>query len=295
MDKPSNEDLTDYPDYPGLLSRSADRSGIAEIVKEMRNEFMDKLTSKAKSFKEILIKVRVSSTISYSSMLRFQKGLMEPKDENPAMQKNDSENKAKTKDDSQIPDRQNKAGKPLGEGDVRRNGELALLINEINQFTSGMEQDPDTADWARFRANLLKIHKYYVSVNEPEGKGQERPNSQIGAVSVLEPSDISGPKEDLSSRAQYLRKNLRGLECKMLTLDHSVDIFSDKFHRSLVTKEHVEREMVSIALVRDKIGRRLNQMEVEFRRAKEDLFDRGRNPKNQSYIAYSKNNPDCGA
>ncbi|EDX11528.1 GD12051 [Drosophila simulans] len=287
LDKSSNEDPTDYADYRGLLSMSADRGGIAEIVKEMRNEFMDKLTSKAKSFKEILIK----------------KGLMEPKDENPVMQNDDSKKKSKPEDESQIPDRKNSAGKPkntsLGEGDVRRNGEIALLINEINQFTSGMEKDPDTADWAHFRANLLKIHNYYVSnanANEPEERGQEQPNSQIGAVGVSEPSeDISEPMEDLSSRAQNLRKNIRGLECKMLTLDHSVDIFSDKFNRSLVTKEHVEREMVAIALVRDKIGRRLNQMEEEFRRAREDLFDRGRNAKNQSYIASPLNNPDCGA
>ncbi|XP_043648990.1 uncharacterized protein LOC122617272 isoform X2 [Drosophila teissieri] len=254
LDKPSATDLT--KDNPRLLSRSADRGGIAEIVKEMRNEFMNKLTSKAKSFKEILIK------------------------------NHDSENKEKTEDESQISRRKNNAGKSkrtsLGEGDVNRNGEIAQLINEINQFTSGMDKDPNTADWSLFRESLLKIHKYYVSVNEPEEKDQERPISNIGAVKVSESAYTNKPLEDLSSRAKYLRKNIRGLECKMLTLDHSVDDFSDKLNRSLKTNEQVERELVAIALVRDKIGRRLSQMEVEFRRAKEHLFQRGRNPKLQS-------------
>lgn len=37
--------------------RSMDGGAIAEIVKEMRNEFMTSLSSKAKNLKEILIKV----------------------------------------------------------------------------------------------------------------------------------------------------------------------------------------------------------------------------------------------
>ncbi|XP_039488702.1 uncharacterized protein LOC120450026 [Drosophila santomea] len=277
LDKPSATDLTE--DYPRLLSRSADRGGIAEIVKEMRNEFMNKLTSKAKSFKEILIK----------------RGLMEPNGENPILQ-----NKEKTENESQILGRKKNAGKSkrtsLGEGDDNRNGEIAQLINEINQFTSGIDNDPNTADWSHFRESLLKIHKYYVSVNEPEEKDHERPISKIDAVKFSEPSYTNEPLEHLSSRAKYIRKNIRGLECKMLTLDHSIDDFSDKFNRSLKTKEQVEREMVAIALERDKIGRRLSHMEVEFRKAKEKIFQRGRNPKLPSnYQSSSSNNPSFGS
>ncbi|EDV52796.1 uncharacterized protein LOC6544171 [Drosophila erecta] len=280
LDDPSNEDLTE--DYPSLLSRSADRGGIADIVREMRNEFMNKLTSKAKSFKDVLIK----------------RGLMDPEDENPVLQNHAaSENKGETEDNSQTPGRENSGGQPKkpapGEGDVNRNGEIAQIINEINQFTSGMESDPNTADWASFRVNLLKIHKYYV--NEPKEKDQERPISKFGTVKISESSYINEPLEDLSSRAKYLRKNIRGLECRMLTLDHSVDDFSDKLSRSSVTKEQVQREMKAIALVRDDIGRRLSQMEVEFRRAKEQLFERGRNAKIQSNLAVLSNSPDCDA
>nr|XP_016926885.2 uncharacterized protein LOC108007674 isoform X1 [Drosophila suzukii] len=262
LNQPPDED--EAGDYPKLLSRTADRGEIAEIVKEMRNEFMVKMTSKAKSFKEILIK----------------KGMMEPMEGSNVHHdhKSDVKDKVKTDNDSKIPELEINADKALRttlKQEANPNVEITQLINEINQFTSGMETDPDSADWPNFRANLLKIHKHYVSVGDPETK---EPPCAVHIRSPPEAADISEPLKDLRNRAKNLGRNIRGLECKMLTLDHSFDVFCDKFNRSLITKERVERDMVVLAMMRDGIGRRLSQMEAEFRRAKEHLYNRGRTP-----------------
>ncbi|XP_017013640.2 uncharacterized protein [Drosophila takahashii] len=275
LDQPSDENETG--DYPKLLSRTADRGGIAEIVREMRNEFMDKLTSKAKSFKEILIK----------------KGMMEPKEDSPVHHdhKSDVKDKAMTENEPTAPEVTKIADAPdkttIRQDVAHRNDEITQLISEINQFTSGMERDPDSADWAHFRANLLKVHKYYVGDDGPEKKD---PACAVHMRSAAQTADISGPLNDLRNRANYLGKNIRGLECKMLTLDHSFDVFCDKFNRSLITKERVERDMVVLAMMRDGIGRRLSQMEVEFRKAKEHLLNRGRNSELQSQLGSPAHN-----
>ncbi|KAH8355752.1 hypothetical protein KR084_012992 [Drosophila pseudotakahashii] len=278
LDQPSDDN--EAGDYPMLLSRTADRGGIAEIVREMRNEFMVKLTSKAKSCKEILIK----------------KGMMEPKEDSPVHHdhKSDVKDKAVTQNETEAPEVSKNPEAPdetaLRQEVANRNDEITQLINEINQFTSGMERDPDSADWARFRANLLKVHKYYVGDEEPEKKD---PSCAVHMHSAACAADISAPLNALRNQANYLGRNIRGLECKMLTLDHSFDVFCDKFNRSLITKERVERDMVVLAMMRDGIGRRLSQMEVEFRKAKEHLFNQGRNPELQSQLGSpSQNCPD---
>ncbi|XP_016974953.1 uncharacterized protein LOC108041536 isoform X2 [Drosophila rhopaloa] len=267
LDQTSDED--EAGDYSRLLSRSTDRGGIAEIVKEMRNEFMVKLSSKAKSFKEILIK----------------RGMMEQEEDAPVHKhETQLEDEARTEDESERPTFTYSAGKEAREApseEVNRSDEITQLTNEINQFTSGMDGDSDSADWVHFRANLLKIHKYYVSVREPE---KNEPACAADIHSVVQAASMSEPLQDIRSRAKSLRRNIRGLECKMLTLDHSFEDFCDKFNRSLISKERVERDMVVLAMMRDGIGRRLSQMEVEFRRAREDLFSRGRNPDYQNHL-----------
>jgi len=280
LNQPPDED--EAGDYPKLLTRTADRGEIAEIVKEMRNEFMVKMTSKAKSFKEILIKVGLSTCVYLNDffLLFFQKGMMEPMEGSNVHHdhKSDVKDKVKTDNDSKIPELEINADKALSttlKQEANPNVEITQLINEINQFTSGMETDPDSADWPNFRSNLLKIHKHYVSVGDPETK---EPPYAVHIRSPPEAADISEPLKDLRNRAKKLGRNIRGLECKMLTLDHSFDVFCDKFNRSLITKERVERDMVVLAMMRDGIGRRLSQMEAEFRRAKEHLYNRGRTP-----------------
>jgi len=280
LNQPPDED--EAGDYPKLLSRTADRGEIAEIVKEMRNEFMVKMTSKAKSFKEILIKVGLSTCVYLNDFFQLysQKGMMEPMEGSNVHHdhKSDVKDKVKTDNDYKVPELETNADKALRttpKQEANRNVEITQLINEINQFTSGMETDPDSADWPNFRANLLKIHKHYVSVGDPETK---EPPCAVHIRSPPEAADISEPLKDLRNRAKNLGRNIRGLECKMLTLDHSFDVFCDKFNRSLITKERVERDMVVLAMMRDGIGRRLSQMEAEFRRAKEHLYNRGRTP-----------------
>ncbi|XP_017042187.1 uncharacterized protein LOC108088750 [Drosophila ficusphila] len=256
LDQLSAED--EVGDYPSLLSRSADRGGIAEIVREMRNEFMVKLSSKAKSLKEFLV----------------QRGLMDKSVNDPAHWERESEPRSpakvltsKANDGTELETRSEEV--------ANQSDEIGRLINEINQFTARLEMDPGNADWAQFRANLMKVHKHYVSVREPQ---KEEPADSAGAHSAFSAKDVSKPLTDLGGRARYLQRSIRGLECKMLTLDQSFEDFCDKFNRNLITKERVERDMVVLATMRDGIGRRLSQMEVEFRAAREHLFSRGKNP-----------------
>ncbi|XP_052849007.1 uncharacterized protein LOC128260230 isoform X2 [Drosophila gunungcola] len=265
-------------DYPRLLSRSADRGGIAEIVKEMRNEFMVKMSSKAKSLKEVLIK-----------------GMMEHKEDGPVERepKSELEDESKTADESKVSSNDETGEAPCRE--VLRSDGITQLINEINQFTSSMDRNPDSADWGQFRANLLKIHKYYGSIGEPE---KNNPVGTADIHSAVQATIISDPLNDLQNRAKSLRRNIKGLECKMLTLDNSFEDFCDTFNRSLISKERVERDMVVLAMMRDGIGRRLSQMELEFRRAKDHLFSRRRNSETQSQsqiVLHAHNTPDCGA
>ncbi|XP_017116020.1 uncharacterized protein LOC108138361 isoform X2 [Drosophila elegans] len=265
-------------DYPRLLSRSADRGGIAEIVKEMRNEFMVKFSSKAKSLKEVLIK----------------RGMMEHTEDGAVKRepKSELEDESKTEDESKNDETGDETGE-APEREVLRSDGITQLINEINQFTSSMERNPDSADWGQFRANLLKIHKYYGSIGEPEK------NSPVGTAdihSAAQATIISDPLNDLHNQAKSLRRNILGLECKMLNLDNSFEDFCDTFNRSLISKERVERDMVVLAIMRDGIGRRLSQMEWELRRARDHLFSRGRNSESQSQIVlHAHNTPDCGA
>ncbi|XP_050742559.1 uncharacterized protein LOC108030763 isoform X2 [Drosophila biarmipes] len=258
LNQPSDED--EAGDYPKLLSRTADRGEIAEIVKEMRNEFMVKVSSKAKSFKEILIK----------------KGMMESMEDSNVhhAHRSDVRDTAETDNASKVLEQDN-AVRTTRSQEVNRNNEITQLISEINQFTSGMERDPDNADWPHFRANLLEIYKHYVSVGGQEEKEQP---CTVHSRCPAQAAAVSEPLQDLRHRAKALGRNIRGLECKMLTLDQSFDGFCDKFNRSVITKERVERDMVGLAMMRDGIGRRLSQMEEEFRRAKELLFKRGRSP-----------------
>lgn len=136
--------------------------------------------------------------------------------------------------------------------DVNRGEEIIQLISDINQFTSEIERDPDSVNWSQFRANLLKIHRYYV----------RSPESRAHSQNEVPTSDICLPLNDIKSHAKYLRRNIRGPQSKKLTLDN----------HSLTSKEDVERDMVVLSMIRDRISQRLKELEDEFRMAREQLF-----------------------
>ncbi|XP_017084247.1 uncharacterized protein LOC108116739 isoform X2 [Drosophila eugracilis] len=268
LDMPTDEDEVD--DYSELLSRSTDRGGIAEIVKEMRNEFMVKLSSKAKSVKEILIQPTEDSADQIFESELKDKVTKDDPEESEFM-------------DHSVNDEETNLQLEV----VDRNDEISGLISKINQFTSGMEKDPDSVDWGQFRANLLKVHRYYVSTGDQE---KHILPGLADIYSAPESADISKPLKDISSRARYLRGTIRGLECKMLNLDNSFDVFCDQFDRSSISNKRVDRDVVVLSMMRDGIGLRLSQLEVEFRSAKEQLFNRGLSPENQSDLIAPSNN-----
>ncbi|XP_070141899.1 uncharacterized protein [Drosophila kikkawai] len=146
--------------------------------------------------------------------------------------------------------------------DVKRDDDIVQLINDINQFTSEVERDPDGADWSQFRANLLKIHRHYV-----QSPATIAPY-QIGVSS----SDISVPLDDLKNQAKYLRRNIQGLESKMLNLDQTFEEFSENCKCSMISKESAEHDMEALSIMRERIGQRLSELEDEFRRARIHLF-----------------------
>ncbi|KAH8286613.1 hypothetical protein KR054_012519, partial [Drosophila jambulina] len=235
-------------DYSRCLTSPSDLGEIADIVNEMRNEFVGKLSSNVKGLRRILIKVRSIEKDPDSLDLNSQlaaKIVAEVELEVP-----------KFLNDKESPE------EGLSIEDGKRDDDIIQLISDINQFSCDVERDPDSVDWSHFRANLLKIHRHYV--RKPATKALY----QIGVSS----SNISVPVDDLKSEAKYLRRKVRGLESKILNLDQTLDEFSENFKRSLASNECLHHEMMALSIMRDRIGQRLSELEDEFRRARRQLF-----------------------
>ncbi|KAH8378812.1 hypothetical protein KR009_001537, partial [Drosophila setifemur] len=262
LDRPSNED--DAGDYPRPVTMFSDSAGIGEIVKEMRDEFMVRLSAKAKSLKGILIKKGMMEEQVVGALTQEPDPEIEVNAEDKAEDKAEEEPKVSKESN----DEATAEVEPSVEEATNQEDEIAQVISEITEFTSVIDKDPESVDWSDFRANLLKIHKYYVSSADPECIANDGHNE-------IHDADNSGSITELSTCARHLRSSIRGLECKMLTLDHSFDVFCDKFGRTVMAKDRVEREMMGLAMMRERISRRLEQMEFEFRSSKEKLFRRG--------------------
>lgn len=158
----------------------------------------------------------------------------------------------------------------FNEFSINRENEMMQWINEINLFSSGMESDPDNVNWGLFRANLLKMHKHYVT-HEPKSFGAFRePQSELPSIGLA--VDFGGSLKDLDCRAEYIKSNIQGLECKMLTLDHCFERFCDKLSRSSIAKGRVDRDLKILAMLRERIDQRLCQMEIDFCKTKKQLF-----------------------
>ncbi|KAH8335030.1 hypothetical protein KR067_012066, partial [Drosophila pandora] len=225
--------------------RSMDGGAIAEIVKEMRNEFMTSLSSKAKNLKEILIKPD-SSGLNSNVTTGY---------EHSALQATDS----------RLP-QMNK----FTEFSIKRENEMMQWIDEINLFTSEMERDPENVNWGLFRANLIKMHKHYVTHEPKSFSAFLEPHSELPSVALS--ADFGGSLKDLGSRTECIRSNIQGLECKMLTLDHCFERFCAKLSRSSLAKDRVDRDLKILSMLRERIDRRLSQMEIDFCKTKKQLI-----------------------
>ncbi|KAH8245719.1 hypothetical protein KR032_006494, partial [Drosophila birchii] len=238
-------------DYSRRLTSASDRGRIAEIVNEMRNEFIGKLSSNVKGLKKNLIKVGTSTISS---------------DPDGVDHRNELVPKNLSKVELEVPkfmtDKKSLKEELSTEDGNRDDDDIILLISEINEFTSEVERDPDNVDWSRFRANLLKIHRHYV----------QSPGTRAHYQSEVPSSDIRLPVDDLKSQAKYLRRKVQGLESKILSLDQTLEVFSENFSRSLVSKSSVDHEMMAISIMRNRISQRLSELENEFHRARKQLF-----------------------
>ncbi|KAH8394055.1 hypothetical protein KR200_005526 [Drosophila serrata] len=323
-------------DCSRCLTSASDLGGIAEIVNEMRNEFIGKLSTNVKGLKRILkkdneLRLRKGMTKPGEGQSVFREQGVEPKNvsdvelEVPEFM-NDKETpkeELSTEDDNRVDDQligdikefasdvgrnpdsvdrnSELAAKIISEVELKipnlmndkespeeelstevghRDDEIIKLIGDINQFTTEVEKDPDSVDWSNFRSNLLKIHRHYVQ--NPETKSQfhvEVPSS-----------DISVPVYDLKSQSKYLRRKVQSLESKILNLDETLEEFSENFRRSLVSKESVEHEMVTLSVMRDRIGHRLSELENEFRWARRQLFMAAKDEDKNKQRAHSFHN-----
>ncbi|KAH8335047.1 hypothetical protein KR074_000661 [Drosophila pseudoananassae] len=240
-------DGQDDGDHLRSVARSMEGEAIAEIVKTMRNEFMANLSSKKKNLKEILIKVKDDSS------------------ELNSISKPDHEKKS-----LEVTYSCSTEIKPFTEFPSKREKEMMQWINEINLFTSGMERDPENVNWGLFRANLLKMHKHYVTQKPANFNILRDHHNDLSSAGLA--ADCKGSLKNLGSRAVHIRCNIQGLESKMLTLDHCFDRFCDKLSRSTIAKDRVDRDLKILALLRDRIDQRLTQMEMDFVRTKNQLF-----------------------
>nr|XP_017093242.2 uncharacterized protein LOC108122911 isoform X2 [Drosophila bipectinata] len=290
-------DGQDDGDHLRSVARSREGEAIAEIVKTMRNEFMANLSSKKKNFKEMLIKngmmdcvldecahlvdagetdflktteyqlnenrclndydrlllVKDTATVETQAHLVNSNGRAVIKDTNSIItfQPDSSKINSNCK-----PDYKTRAlevtysspteTKPFTEFPSKREKEMMQWINEINLFTSGMERDPEKVNWDLFRANLLKMHKHYVT-HKPKSFNTLRDHQNALSSADLA-ADLKGSLKDLGSR------------------------FCDKLSHSTIAKDRVDRDLKILALLRDRIDRRLTQMEMDFLSNKNQLF-----------------------
>ncbi|EDV41393.2 uncharacterized protein Dana_GF23443 [Drosophila ananassae] len=302
--------------------RSMDGGAIAEIVKEMRNEFMTSLSSKAKNLQEILIKngimdhpinesvrlddsgethfIRVSKEnqlkenrlpkdstrvlsikdttyplikghahlVDRKTMIEDSRSIITVKPDSSGLNSNVNtgyEHSALQATDSRLSE-MNK----FTEFSINRENEMMQWIDEINLFTSEMERDPENVNWGLFRANLIKMHKHYVTHEPKSFSAFLEPHSEIPSVGLT--ADFGGSLKDLGSRVECIRSNIQGLECKILTLDHCFERFCAKLSRSSIAKGRVDRDLKILAMLRERIDRRLSQMEIDFCKTKKQLI-----------------------
>ncbi|KAH8258734.1 hypothetical protein KR038_005161 [Drosophila bunnanda] len=299
-------------DYSRCLTSASDMGGIAEIVNEMRNEFMGKLSLNVKGLKKILIK-----------------GAMEPEEGRSLFRDHDLAAKNVPEVEFEVPKAMNDEESPEEEllnDDGNRHNEVIQLMGDNNEFTSEVERDLDSVDHNGQLTAIIgsevelevpelinekespeedlstdgghrhnEIIKLIGDINQFTSEVERDPDSvdwshfranllKIHRHYVRHPetkpqfqievpsSDISVPVDDLKSQAKYLRRKVQSLESKILNMDQTLEEFSETFRRSLVCKENVDHELVALSIMRKRIGHRLSELEDEFRWARRQLF-----------------------
>ncbi|ALC44538.1 CG32459 [Drosophila busckii] len=160
--------------------------------------------------------------------------------------------------------------------------DMFKLVEDINEFTEDLENNPQSIDWQLFRANLQKIHRYYKSNLEETEEALETnledtvftPESEL-ALKLIEANhnatDILDPLNNIIMRTRSLRKNWKGIKCKSKLLFKFWKLFNAKYEQSELKRERANNELMILKWMQESIQRKLHTFEEEIYTSKQQL------------------------
>ncbi|KAM8708728.1 hypothetical protein ACLKA7_015661 [Drosophila subpalustris] len=162
--------------------------------------------------------------------------------------------------------------------------DMAKIINDINQFTANLESNAHCIDWQEFRLNLLKIHGYYMNnmqkkdpqnvTQSNDGEDDEEIDIDLAQVE-LNIENVMEPLNTLITRSKTLGNHIEGVQHKINSLDLKVEEFYRKYNQTLLNREKAFNDMMTLQSMREKIGQRLSQVEMEIHASHTQLLQRG--------------------
>lgn len=161
--------------------------------------------------------------------------------------------------------------------------DMAKIINDINQFTANLEKNSSSIDWQQFRVNLLKIHRYYMKILQsmkPQNINfiDDQENAGVGIDLTQFELDIDNVMEPLNTliiRSKTLSNQIEGVEYKINNLDSIAEEFYAKYNQTLFNREKAFNDMMTLQSMREKIGKRLSEIEMEMHASRIQLLQRG--------------------
>ncbi|XP_032595416.1 uncharacterized protein LOC116805717 [Drosophila grimshawi] len=141
------------------------------------------------------------------------------------------------------------------------------------------------------KANVKEVHKeedLIESRNYADGITQEKIHSSMDMATIIDDInhfserleincdnidlDLMAPLNDLAVQSKALSNHIECIDNKISILNLRVEIFYKKYNRTLLNREKAARDMMSLQVLRETIGRKLTQIEMEIHSSKTRLL-----------------------